>query len=96
MTRLAAAVLTLAVGACSAEPAPFPAAPALPEEVRPLPPVSASPLIWQPGDWVYAGGSYRYEAGRYVPGTGQPQAWQSGHWTGTRQAPVWLPGGWVN
>ena len=86
----------LALGACSAQMAAFPSPPALPAETRPLPPVSEQPLVWRPGDWVYAGGSYRYEPGRYVPNTGHEQAWTFGHFTGTPQVPVWIPGGWAS
>ena len=88
-----AAILLLA--ACTAQLAAFPSPPPLPTENRPLPPVSELPQVWQPGDWVYAGGSFRYEPGRYVPNTGREHAWAFGHFAGTRDAPVWVAGNWA-
>jgi hypothetical protein len=88
---LAAALL---LAACTANTPPFPVPPALPTEVLPLPPVSEAPLIWQPGDWVYSGGSYRYEPGHYVPREGHGSVWLFGHWTGGNGQYAWVPGGW--
>ena len=68
--------------------------PALPAETIPLPPVSEEELIWQPGDWAYFGGSYRYEPGHYVPRAGRRAAWAFGHWAGRSPHYVWVPGGW--
>src|ERR1700709_2586842 len=81
---------------CTAQVPGFPVVPALPAETRPLPPVSEQPLIWQPGDWVFAGESYRYEPGHYIASTGREHTWVFGHWGGTSTAPVWLPGGWAS
>ena len=75
---------------------PVPVPPPLPAEVRPLPPLSEVPLDWQPGDWVYAGGSYRYEPGRYVVAAGHSQNWMFGHWVLAPQGGYsWVPGGWA-
>lgn len=76
-------------------PAQFPVPPPLPAEIIPLPPVSEAAIIWQPGDWAFAGGSYRYEAGRYVPAAGHGTNWMFGHWAPEGNAVVWVPGHWI-
>ena len=88
---LAAALL---LSACGSQPPAYPMAPPLPPETMPLPPVSEAPLIWRPGDWVYVGGSYRYDAGRYEPRGSHGTLWLPGHWTGTRGNYAWVPGAW--
>ncbi len=94
--RLSVASLAtvLVLGACAAPPPAFPVPPPLPAETLPLPPVSEQSLIWQPGDWTYFGGSYRYEPGRYVPAAGHGGTWTFGHWIGTPGQYGWVPGGW--
>ena len=84
-------VLAMALGlaACTARVEPAPSAPPLPAESRPLPPVSEAPLVWRPGDWAFAGGSYRYDAGQYVAEAGTGRAWQFAHWGGrARRLPL--------
>ncbi len=73
----------------------YPAPPPLPAEVLPLLPVSEAPLVWRPGDWVYAGGSYRYEAGQYVPAAGHSRQWEFAHWGPGPDGPIWVPGHWL-
>ncbi len=92
VTLVLAAVLGL--GGCTAWAPGFPAPPPLPAETIPLPPVSDQALIWQPGDWTYFDGSYRYEAGRFVPRGDHRAAWTFGHWVGTQGQYRWVPGGW--
>lgn len=94
--RLAAPALATALflAACAAPPPRVPVPPALPAEAVPLPPVSDQALIWQPGDWVYVAGSYRYDAGHYVPAAGHGNAWAFGHWIGAQGQYAWVPGGW--
>ena len=95
LPALAGAIL---LAGCAAPPAPpgYPVPPPLPAEILPLPPVSDAPLVFQPGDWVFTGGSYRYEAGHYVPAAGHSRNWMFGRWApnGT-PLPVWVPGHWV-
>ena len=88
---MAAALL---VTGCVAPAPVFPQPPSLPTEAIPLPPVSDERQIWQPGDWIYTGGSYRYEAGRYVPAAGHGTNWVFAHWSGTPAGYTWVPGGW--
>ncbi|WP_158744625.1 hypothetical protein [Acidisphaera sp. L21] len=96
MNRIVPAlVATMLVGACTAHVASaYPVPPALPAETMPLPPVSSETLVWQPGDWVFTGGSYRYDAGRYIPAAGHGPNWVFGHWIGTDGNYAWVPGGW--
>jgi hypothetical protein len=86
----------LLVAGCVVQQPSYPAPPPLPAEVIPLPPVSDAPLTWRPGDWVFAGGSYRYDAGRYVPAVGHGRNWMFAHWAvGPQGGMVWVPGGWA-
>ncbi len=79
----------------SGGPVPAPPPP-LPAESIPAPPVSDVPLMWRPGDWVFASGSYRYDAGRYVQAAGHSRNWMFGHWEMAPQGGyVWVPGGWA-
>jgi hypothetical protein len=86
-------VLLLA-GCVVAPPPPFPTPPQLPAEVIPLPPVSETQLVWQPGDWTFVDGSYRYEPGHYVPAAGHGSQWVFGHWAPDPAGPIWVPGHW--
>jgi hypothetical protein len=79
---------------CVPPPPPFPTPPPLPAEVLPLPPVSETPLVWQPGDWTYLDGSYRYNAGLYVQAAGHSRNWEFAHWAPGPAGPVWVPGHW--
>lgn len=90
---LAGALLLSGCATAVADAYPMP--PPLPAETRPLPPVSDNTLSWRPGDWTFAGGSYRYEAGGWVDAAGHGGTWQFGHWTGTRGQYVWSPGHWL-
>ncbi len=87
---------TLLAGCVVAPPPQFLQAPPLPAETIPLPPVSETPLVWQPGDWVFTGGSYHYEPGSYVPAAGHSRQWVFGHW-GVMEGgvPAWVPGHWL-
>src|ERR1700733_7072709 len=87
---------TLLAGCVVAPPLPqqFPQAPPLPAETIPLPPVSEAPLVWQPGDWVFTGGSYHYEPGVYVQAAGHSHQWVFAHWGLEGNVPVWVPGHW--
>ena len=86
--------IALLLAACAAPMPGVPVVPPLPAETIPLPPVSDESLTWQPGDWTYFGGSYRYEPGHYVPARGHSAAWLFGHWVGAQGQYGWVPGGW--
>ena len=89
----AALAMPLLLAGCGSAIPAYPVPPPLPAETIPLPPVSEQPLIWRPGDWVYVGGSYRYEPGRYEP-KGSHALWTPGHWAGTTGNYIWIPGAW--
>jgi hypothetical protein len=89
-----ALVGALLLAGCATNGPAYPVLPPLPAETIPLPPVSETQLNWQPGDWVYTNGSYRYDAGHYVPAAGHSTTWVFAHWSGTPDSPVWVPGGW--
>jgi hypothetical protein len=93
LAAFAAATLT----GCVVAPPPPPPIPAPLAETRPLPPVSAVPLIWQPGHWDYVRGSYRWAPGEYVPRAGHGAYWQPGYWTLNPQTGTygWVPAHWT-
>ena len=91
----AAMFAALMLNACSAQMPVFPTPPPLPAETMPLPPVSDTPLVWQPGDWTYLDGSYHYDPGTYVPQAGHGANWAFGHWTGSNGNYAWIAGQWL-
>lgn len=103
--RVAAALLAFAVtapllGGCVAETTtasayPFPAVPAAPVETVPLPPVSETPLIWQPGHYDWSGSAYVWQPGRYVPRAGHGSLWQDGYWQFVNGGYTWVPAHWM-
>jgi hypothetical protein len=74
-------------------PVPVPAPMA---ETMPKPPVSAEPLIWQPGHWDWTGSGYAWTPGVFVPSAGHGNLWMPGYWA---QAPdgswAWQPPHWM-
>lgn len=99
--RLPALLLLGALVSCAAPPPPPPAAPPAPPppraEMRPLPPVSYKPLIWQPGHYDWTGNSYLWIPGRYMDRRAAPSGqWQPGYWAaapGGRY--MWQPAHWM-
>lgn len=88
----------LALAGC-AQPAalavnPNPPLPALPAETRPLPPISATPLVWQPAHYDWTGATYQYVAGRYIEQAGH-SAWAPGFWTTQGETWLWVPAHWL-
>jgi YXWGXW repeat-containing protein len=72
-------------GGCPAIPPPQP-------EAIPKPPVTAQPLIWQPGHWNWSGSAFVWQPGEYVPRGGQGQLFQPGYWG---SGCTWQPAHWV-
>lgn len=102
--RLAAALLAFALaapllGGCVAETTtaayPFPPVPAAPPERVPLPPVSETPLIWQPGHYDWTGTAYVWQPGRYVARAGHGSLWQNGYWQFVNGGYTWVPAHWM-
>ena len=90
--RILAALLLLASCAPAAPPAPVPAPMA---ETIPRPPVSAVPLIWQPGHWDWTGNSFVWVQGQYVDTTGHSGTWMPGYWEPAGGGWVWRPAHWL-
>jgi hypothetical protein len=86
--------LTLTGCAPSSPPAP-PPPPAPLAETMPLPPVSAVPLIWQPGYWDWTGSSYVWSPGQFVTRGGHGELWMPGFWERTPSGWIWSPAHWV-
>ncbi len=73
---------------------PNPPIPALPAEARPLPPVSAVALTWQPGHYDWNGTSYSFVPGGYVPAAGHA-TWMPAYWALQGGQWVWMPAHWT-
>lgn len=101
MKRVVVPVLfagTLALAGCvQTVPAtnPYPPVPPARSEVIPKPPVSATPLVWQPGHWDWTGSGYAWTAGAYVPRAGHGTLWQPGYWALSPTGWTWVPGHWT-
>ena len=52
-------------------------------ETVPKPPVTAEPLMWQPGHWDWNGSGYVWTRGEYVPAGGHGNLWTPGWWMPT-------------
>lgn len=76
---------------------PYPPVPAVPATAGfvPKPPVSATPLIWQPGHWEWTGNAYAWIQGRWVERAGHGTLWQDGFWSNVNGVWTWIPGHWV-
>jgi hypothetical protein len=91
---IGATCLTLAgcVVPSSAPPPP----PPLQAEVMSKPPVTTTPLLWQPGHWDWTGGGYVWQPGEYVPSAGHGNMYMPGFWAATPDGRwVWQPAHWM-
>ena len=64
-------------------------------ETMPKPPVSAEPLIWQPGHWDWTGNAYVWIPGQYVSAEGHSNRWMWGFWEQTGAGQVWHSAHWM-
>jgi hypothetical protein len=82
---------------CATPPAetPPPPVPPLQAEVIPKPPVTATPLIWQPGHWDWNGAAYTWTPGQYIPRDGHGNLYMPGYWSKTTQGWAWQPAHWL-
>ena len=97
---LAALLLTLLIAGCATETtstrSSYPPIPEPIQETMPKPPVTAEPLMWQPGYWEWNGKGYVWRQGQYVPATGHGNLWMPGYW---QQGPAgwsWVPAHWTS
>jgi hypothetical protein len=93
----------LAVGllaGCTAKPQadanPYPPVPPPIAETMPNPPVTAEPLMWQPGHWDWTGNGYVWSKGQYVPAEGHGNLWMPGWWSRSEAGWNWLPPHWTS
>ncbi len=102
MKTLTLAVAILAIGlACGCtreEPGgpPYPPVPATLSEIIPKPPITAEPLMWQPGHWDWTGSGYAWAPGLYVPAAGHGNLWMPGWWAQTAGGWAWQPAHWTS
>ena len=94
MMKHAAALAVLLLAACTPAGPPAPIPPPMAETI-PKPPVSATPLTWQPGHWDWTGTSYVWAPGQYVDLAGRPANWMPPYWQQTGGGWVWQPGHWL-
>jgi hypothetical protein len=95
--RIGIAIVTaacLGLAGCYAAAPPMPPPPPPQAETIPNPPVSATPLIWQPGHWDWTGGGYSWVAGQYIPHDGHSM-WMPGYWAESPGGWVWQPAHWL-
>jgi len=98
MSRIPALALggALLLAGCAVTPAnPYPPVPPAPAETMPLPPVTATPLIWQPGHWDWTGAGYAWTPGAFVPRGNHSDQWMPAHWELVGSAWVWQPAHWL-
>ena len=93
LTAVLAGGLALLAG-CAAGFVP-PPIPATMVEVMPNPPVSATPIIWQPGHWDWNGTGYVWTPGQYVPNPGHGNLFMPGWWAQTSAGWQWQPSHWM-
>ena len=88
----------LALSACTPMQGglPYPPVPPPLSEQIPLPPVSETQLIWQPGHYDYTGsGGYVWLPGAYVPQDGHT-LWMPGYWAEQPDGSfAWIAAHWV-
>ena len=102
--RIAPVALVLAglLAGCASETTtvasgnPYPPVPPPIQEQVPKPPVSAEPLMWQPGHWNWSGTGYVWQPGQYVPGAGHGPLFQPGYWAQTPSGWAWQPAHWTS
>jgi len=86
----------VAVAACAVTPGnPYPPVPPLQAEAMPKPPVTTTPLIWQPGHWNWDGSAYVWAPGEFVPSEGHSNQWMPGYWALVSGSWVWQPAHWL-
>ncbi len=72
-----------------------PPVPSARPELIPKPPVTATPLSWQPGHWDWNGGGYVWQSGEYVPREGHGDLFMPGYWARTPSGWQWQPAHWL-
>ena len=88
--------LALLAGCASTTTAftPPPVPPPRPEMI-PKPPVTGTPLVWQPGHWNWNGTGYVWEPGEYTAREGHGTMFQPGYWQQTPAGWQWVTPHWL-
>jgi len=89
--------IALLSGCVNETTGPFtpPPVPPLQTEVIPNPPVTAVPLIWQPGHWNWNGSGYVWQPGVYVPQDGHGNLFMPGYWQQSATGWAWIAAHWL-
>jgi hypothetical protein len=99
-TTLAAFLAVGLLAGCGEKPQtdvnPFPPVPPVISEVMPKPPITAEPLMWQPGHWDWNGSGYVWAKGQYVPAAGHGNLWMPGWWSRSDSGWSWQPPHWTS
>jgi WXXGXW repeat (2 copies) len=101
MSRALPMVFLLAAGlglaGCGAGANPYPPVPPAKSETIPLPPVSGTEQLWEPGHWDWNGHGYDWIAGQWIARGGRSTTWQPGYWAVNKQTQTWTwrPGHWA-
>ncbi len=97
-----AMALTLALAGCAggasgpaASANPYPPVPPPLAETIGKPPVTAVPLLWQPGFWDWTGAGYVWRPGRYVARGTHSNLFMPGYWKLEDGAYRWSPAHWL-
>jgi hypothetical protein len=85
----------LLAGCAASTTVAYPPVPPPRPETIPNPPVSAAPLIWQPGHWNWTGAGYAWEPGMYVPQGSHSNMFMPGYWQQTSAGWTWQPAHWM-
>ena len=99
MTTMAALLAVTLLAGCAQKTVdgnPYPPVPPLIAETLPKPPVTAEPLMWQPGHWDWNGSGYIWAKGQYVPAAGHGNMWMPGWWSKTDAGWTWQPPHWMS
>jgi hypothetical protein len=75
---------------------PYPPVPNPLAETIPKPPVTAEPLMWQPGHWDWNGSGYVWAPGQYVPAAGHGSLWMNGWWSRAQSGWTWQAPHWTS
>jgi hypothetical protein len=92
---LAAALLGTGLLTGCAATNPYPPVPPPIAETIPKPPVTAEPLIWQPGHWNWTGTAYAWQPGEYIPQGAHSNMFMPGFWQQTPAGWNWVPAHWL-
>ncbi len=98
--RIGKIMLMLALlGGCAADIGsgnPYPPVPAPMPEAMTKPPVTAEPMLWQPGHWDWTGSGYTWAPGQWVSSAGHGDRFMPGWWSKTGDGWVWQAPHWTS